>query len=109
VQLRVHRVLDRIEAQRGGDPLAGQHAVQPADVAAGAEGALAGTLDQHGVHRGVGLPARQAVGQHAAHRQRQRVERARPVEGDHHEAAPAGEPDLVDDAHAVSRRATGGR
>ena len=94
VQARVHRVFEGVEARRGRDPLAGQDAVQPADVAAGAERPLARALDQHGVDVGVGAPARSARRRAPAHRQRQRVQRARPVEGDHHQAAPSLEPDL---------------
>jgi hypothetical protein len=79
-QQRVQLVLDEEEPPR-------RHAVpraalrQHADVAAGAEAALAGMVDQHGVDGGIASPADQRQDHRLAHGRVQRMQRRRPVQG----------------------------
>ncbi len=60
--------------------------VQRPHVAAGAEGALAGALDDDDTDRGIGGAVGQPRVQRPDHRQGQRVERLRPVQGDRRDA-----------------------
>ena len=55
---------------------------QRTDIAAGAEGAIAGTLDHHAVHMRVVSPSRQSPCAGPDHRQVERVERLRSVQHD---------------------------
>ena len=67
----------------GRGAIAGQLRVpQGSDVAAGAEGAVAGTLDHHGVDVRVLPPGLQDGGAGADHRQVERVQRSGAVEQD---------------------------
>ena len=96
VQPRIHRVLD---AHRSGPRRRRPRAVStpcsqrmsPPAQNARSPAPLISTARTSGSACQLRQPGRERP----AHRQRERVERARPVQGDHHQAAPALEPDLV--------------
>ena len=84
-----------------GDAAAGL--VDRPDVAAGAEGALAGAADQDGMEFGALLPLPQHRRQRAVHTEGEGVERLRPVQGDGRQPAFPPEQDVVRISHRPFR------